>query len=871
MGPDADSRRPSGPRTLCLRYGNPTKKDSGKSEIEWAATVGFTRRRAMTLYPAVPNVLDFWKMKRLLIGSLVLASAVLGLWLTVVRVPVGNSLHAWHRASGTLVVPAGGVALLPRWKYRQTPSKPLNFAGSVHSQEGMEIDVTVDFTTGEGRYSLDAADEPAAGFSAVAERVLQIACSRVSIDCLIGERPEEDCPEDLGRDLARELASKIGARPDQIEVEAAPNPSSLRQAAIRQIEQGLPPPRQKVLVLGLDGLEWKLIMPWIQEGRLPNIQRLMRAGAWGVMDTIEPMLSPLIWTSMATGFPPEIHGILDFVEIDSTTEEYRPITGRNRRVPALWNIASAFSRNASVIGWWATWPAEHVNGVMVSDRLYYTLTSDIDPSVFRNDPPQMVFPATETAKFAAIRDRSVREADWQRVRAFMDVSQPTFRQAVESERGLADPVDGFRRILAATSTYFGSALEVAGTTPDLFMVYIQATDEINHVLAPFVAPPVAEVSEQDAAIYAAAVPPYFEHVDQWIGRLLETCPLSDYSILLVSDHGTRWGADRPRGLTKSDARTAVYWHSPDAVFVIAGKGVAKVGAVDRRYSIYDVAPTVMTLLGLPSGVGWIGRLLPGVSEVGIEAVDYRSLLPAVSYRSASAGEAPVDREYIAKLRALGYLGAEAEPPSSRIPVDPTGDQPPSEIGARENPSRLNNLGVLFLEQKNYDEAERNFRAAIDANRDYAAPHNNLRRLYMETGRWDDADRELWVAVEKGSTIAESRVVEAAAQYEENGELDRSEAILRGGAARFPENAVFWIKMMGLKMDRGRCLEALDAGREATERFPDNSRLHAYYGFAAVCAGDYAKGRSALVRSLEIDPRQPEIREAVARLPAGPAG
>jgi tetratricopeptide (TPR) repeat protein len=806
-------------------------------------------------------------MKRLFPGFLVISGVVFALWLSLIWVPDGEPVHAWRESTGTLVVPASGFSVLPRWSYQRSPAKRLKTGLSVTSREGVEIDVKVGFMPKEGRYSLAPAAEPTAGLSGAARAVVQSACESLSIDCLLAAQPGDACPADLNRDLVLALASKFGALPNEVSVSAVPDPAGVQKFVVDQIGHTLPPSHRKVLVIGLDGLDWKLVEPWARSGRMPNLQRLMRDGSWGVMDTIEPMLSPLIWTSMATGFSPDIHGILDFVEIESTTGQYRPITGRSRRVPALWNIASAFSKTVSVVGWWATWPAERVNGVMVSDRLYYTLTHDIDPEVFREDPSHMVFPSSATARFAALRDRAVREADWRKIRAFMDVPERTFAQAVASNKGMADPVDGFRRILAATSTYFGSALAAAESGPDLLMVYIQATDEINHVLAPFVAPPVAEIGQREAAVYAAAVPPYFEHVDQWLGRLLESCPLSEYAVLLVSDHGTKWGSDRPRGLTMSDARTAVYWHSPDAVFVVAGQGVAQVGEVEQRYSVYDVAPSVMALLGLPGGVGWRGRLLPGISQSSIDPVDYRPLISAASYRPAAIGAAPADEEYIAKLRALGYLGGDAETLSSSGQTDSASSALQAEIGALPNPSRLNNLGLVLLEQERYEEAEECLRAAIDANKNYAAPHNNLRRLFMETGRWDEADRELWLAVDKGSTMAESRVIQAAAQYEKSGQLDRSDAVLSEATLRFPDHEVFWIRLLKLRMDRRRCREAAACGREAIERFPKNPRVHAYFGFAAVCTGDIETGRAAIARSLELDPQQPGLRQALARLPS----
>ena len=129
------------------------------------------------------------------------------------------------------------------------------------------------------------------------------------------------------------------------------------------------------------------------------------------------------------------------------------------------------------------------------------------------------------------------------------VLRERFDQAVAADRGMDDPVDGLRRILAATETYLGAGLRLAADKPDLLMVYLEGTDTIGHLLAPYVPPPTVEVDPAEAAVYAAAVPRYFRAVDRWIGRFLEHYPLSEAAVLVVSDHGFRWGDERPTGLS----------------------------------------------------------------------------------------------------------------------------------------------------------------------------------------------------------------------------------------------------------------------------------------------------------------------------------
>src|SRR5207249_759516 len=105
----------------------------------------------------------------------------------------------------------------------------------------------------------------------------------------------------------------------------------------------------------------------------PNLSRLIAQGVRARLKTIEPVLSPVIWTTVATGFLPSEHGILDFLATDTRTGEKIPVTSRQRRVKAIWNLLDEAGVPVGVIGWWATWPAESVDGYIVSDRVAYQL------------------------------------------------------------------------------------------------------------------------------------------------------------------------------------------------------------------------------------------------------------------------------------------------------------------------------------------------------------------------------------------------------------------------------------------------------------------------------------------------------------------
>lgn len=639
-------------------------------------------------------------------------------------------------------------------------------------------------------------------------------------------------------------------RADDVPDEAPMSP------VLTKLRADLSPTDTRVLVLGLDGLDWDLVLPWVRTGHMPNLGRLLEAGTWGELEPFVPTLSPLIWTSIATGVSPEVHGILDFVERDAETGRLVPVTGRGRKVPALWNIASTLGRSVGVVGWWATWPAEPVHGTIVSDRLYYTLVKGGGEREIPADAPGIVYPAARTPEFAALRARAVEQTDWEALRAFMEVPQETFERARDAARGMNDPVDGFRRILAATRTYMRSGLELASANPDLLMVYLEGTDTVGHLLARYMPPPMAaSVSAEQAAVYVDAVSRYFAWVDEWIGRYLEICPVASCTWFLVSDHGFHWGDERPQRVSENTDQTASLWHDDDAVFLLTGKGITGRGHIKEVRSVYDVAPTIAALLGLPSWTRWSGNALPGVTVPELEPLDYARLLPPRAWRPEEVGPVPQDREFVAQLQALGYLG------DSDPAVGGGGDgEPERTLGA------LNNLGVLLLEEERLEEAEELLLRAVRVYPEDPFAHVNLRLVYREQGDAERAREQLWLAVDKGWHDAPGLLGAAAKEALEAGRSDESTSLLEAGVQRLPESAELWLGLLTLRTQLNQCDLGLEEARKAARRFPQEARIHGFHGLLAGCRGEFEEARRAMRTSLELEPNQPALRDAYAALP-----
>ena len=85
-------------------------------------------------------------------------------------------------------------------------------------------------------------------------------------------------------------------------------------------------PKTKVLLIGWDAADWKIIHTLVDSGKMPNMAKFIEEGVIGNLATLFPELSPMLWTSIATGKRPFKHGILGFTEPSPDGSGIRPIT-----------------------------------------------------------------------------------------------------------------------------------------------------------------------------------------------------------------------------------------------------------------------------------------------------------------------------------------------------------------------------------------------------------------------------------------------------------------------------------------------------------------------------------------------------------------
>ena len=409
--------------------------------------------------------------------------------------------------------------------------------------------------------------------------------------------------------------------------------------------------KKKVLVIGWDAAEWKVIMPLIQQGKMPALSRLMSRGVHGKLQTLDPPLSPMLWTSIATGFRADTHGIGGFIEPTPDGENLRPVTSTSRKVKAIWNILNQEGYKSNVVAWWPSNPAEPINGVMVSN-LYQIATKPLEEEW--EMPKGTVHPEelSETMKEFRIHPHQI-----------------TLNQALPFIPNLKDniPLRSDRRTtsviknMANAGTIHSASCHLLEKSDwDFMAVYHDAIDHFSHVAMRYFPPRRPEIPEQDFEDFQHVVEAAYVFHDRMLDRMMSLIDEENTTVLLISDHGFHCDHQRPLYIPKEPSGPAVE-HSPYGVFVMAGPGIKKNGTAISGASVLDITPTLLHHMDLPVGKDMEGKVLHACFEEPreVQFVDSWETIPGESgMHDAILREDPwAAQEALQQLVDLGYIDA----------------------------------------------------------------------------------------------------------------------------------------------------------------------------------------------------------------------
>lgn len=417
---------------------------------------------------------------------------------------------------------------------------------------------------------------------------------------------------------------------------------------------------QRVLLLGWDAADWQIIHPLIDRGEMPVLQGLIERGTSGRIATLHPVISPILWNSIATGKLADKHGILGFTEPAPDGNSARPVSSTSRRCKALWNILSQNGLRSGVVNWFASYPAEPIEGDVFSNRFVDVLRPDqVKPPL----DPRSVHPAELLEDAESLR---VGLDDITRAQLL-----PFFPERLPSDPNDARP-RMLARLLAEAATVQNAAAYLAGGDDwDFLAVYLDTIDHAGHGFMEYHPPAMSHVGGEDAATYGYVVRGVYRFHDLMLGRLLELAG-PDTTVLLVSDHGFYSDHLRPPVAQHTTdplekfgkSMNPVAWHAQQGVFVAAGPAL-KQDELIHGTTLLDLAPTVLMLLGLPVPDDMDGRALtqllvtPPTPEQPLARIaSYEPPHPRDGvWRGLSVEETDpwAARQAMEQLAALGYI------------------------------------------------------------------------------------------------------------------------------------------------------------------------------------------------------------------------
>jgi predicted AlkP superfamily phosphohydrolase/phosphomutase len=378
--------------------------------------------------------------------------------------------------------------------------------------------------------------------------------------------------------------------------------------SIEKVDKYSDPESPRVLIIGFDGATWDMFYPAIEKGQMPRLKTLVEQGAHGPLETILPTLTPVVWTTIATGRMPEDHGVVAVVDKDPETGQMRPLDSHSTKVKPMWRIISGQDKDVSIVRWPLTWPVEIVNGEMVSDY------------AFQRQRDHRTWPERLTSR--------------------VDMFQETFtlndiRNLTGADRFMYENLDPeWQWKLMVLLREYQLDVQFKNVATSLFgekqrslsAVYFYSLDALGHNFFKF----LNNQDDFETPDFSGLLMKWCSLYDDFLGDLLDSID-SDTYVIICSDHGMDLALEPQQFLIFSEdtppdtltptkapdlppgpsydtnpfavnlvytAPTGQHTNKPDGVFLIAGPAVVA-GKTLSSMHVTEILPTVLYLLGLP--------------------------------------------------------------------------------------------------------------------------------------------------------------------------------------------------------------------------------------------------------------------------------
>jgi tetratricopeptide (TPR) repeat protein len=620
----------------------------------------------------------------------------------------------------------------------------------------------------------------------------------------------------------------------------------------------------RAVVIGIDGADWKLIDALAAEGAMPNMSRLRARGTSGPIETLRDIsLSPVIWTSVATGKTADKHGVAWFM-VDRADGKRVPVRSYNRKCKAIWNIVAEHRRRPVVVGWWATYPAEDVDrGIVVSDGLGY---HGFGSTARDGEDARKTHPPSLFDRISALVPAE-QQVSPEFARRFIHLTAEEYRgemfDPARSPKIDADnPVHLFQEYAVTAQGYTAIAEELLNEPYDLFMVYFEQVDSFSHLFMKYAPPRLSWIEQDEFDRYSDLVAEWYKYQDELLGRLLARIDLERTAVFVLSDHGFKSGERRIRSERTVDIRKAHLDHETHGIFLAAGPHIPR-GLEVRDASVLDIAPTVLHYLGFAVARDMDGKVLEGIFEPSFRQANpirYVETYETDDRRAAAEIAEDVTDEELAeqmrRLRALGYVGGATG--SAAAQPDPTLER------GESSPEIHNNLGRIHFGRGELDAAQREFERALALDPNNAEALLNMGAIRRVRGRVAEAEHFVKRALQVNPDSIGALAQLAEIKRDQN-ELEESIRLYREALA-IDDSQPFVHLGLGDSLQRaGRYDEAEQAFTSVLELDPDSFEGHYNLGVTYLQRDRLDEAVERFEKALELSPDHPAAAFALNNL------
>jgi len=250
--------------------------------------------------------------------------------------------------------------------------------------------------------------------------------------------------------------------------------------------------KKQLLIIGLDGVPYRLIKDLSETGIMPHTRSLIKEGTLRQMTSSIPEVSSVAWSSIITGVNPAEHGIFGFTDITPGSYKlYFPNFSDLKAIP-FWNRDP--SRRSVIINVPSTYPATSLNGVLISGFV----SVDLERATY----PKTLIPKLKDMDYRIDVDSNKAHSS---IELFLKDLDQTFKARIKAYRYLWENLAW-----------------------DTFMLVFTGTDRLSHFLW--------DAYEDLSHKYHQAFLDHFAQIDEVIGEIKDRVK-EDEPMILLSDHG----------------------------------------------------------------------------------------------------------------------------------------------------------------------------------------------------------------------------------------------------------------------------------------------------------------------------------------------